>query len=304
MKIFTKTALLSAGLLIGFSSSSFSQTPLSGFMQGKKGGGVSFSFTGENYKKVLLFPDEIDETPIFRNVNTGSFNFYGTYGFSDKLDVVFNVPFIRNTGNATPAVISGPNSLNYSNSREGIQDLSAFLKYEFAKKGDVSLQGSIGVTTPLGDYRADEDLQSILAIGNRATTFNAIGITHYKNQNGLFATAQLGYSLRTTIVPDAVLSQVKVGYAASRFYVDGYIGNQTSTGGVDILRNGFTGVFPATKVNYTRVGGSIYAPFDPNLGLSIGGGAVVAGRNVGKAYYATFGVTYNFIYRPLSKLNK
>jgi hypothetical protein len=301
MKIFTKITILSTGLLLGATVSSFAQTPLGGFMQGKKGGGVSFSYTGESYKKVFLFPDEIDETPVFKDVTTSSFNVYGTYGLSDKLDVIFNVPFIRSTGSGTPAVL---NDLGFSNSRGGVQDLSAFLKYEFAKKGDISLQGSFGVTTPLGDYRADDGLQSIIAIGNRATTFNAIGLAHYKNANGLFITGQLGYSLRTTEVPDAVLSQIKVGYAASRFYVDGFIGNQTSTGGVDILRNGFTGSFPATKVNYTRAGGTIYAPIDPNIGLSLGGGGILDGRNVGKSYYTTVGVTYNFIYRPLSKLNK
>lgn len=301
MKIFTKSAVLSAGLILGVILNSSAQTPLSGFMQGKKGGGISASFTGENYKKVLLFPEEIDETPVFRNVSTSSFNIYGTYGLSDKLDVVFNVPFIKSTGNGIPAVL---NDLGFSNAREGVQDLSAFLKYEFTKVGDISLQGSFGVTTPLGDYRADEGLQSIIAIGNRATTYNAIGIAHYKNANGLFITGQLGYSLRSSVVPDAVLSQLKIGYAASRFYVDGYIGNQTSTDGVDILRDGFTGVFPATKVNYTRVGGTIYAPIDPNIGLSLGGGGIIDGRNVGKSYFATAGITYNFIYRPLTKNNK
>lgn len=298
MKIFTKSAILSAGVILGCTISSFAQTPLGGFMQGKKNGGVSFSFTGEHYKKVLLFPAEVDETPVFRNVSTTSFNVYGTYGLSNKLDVIFNVPFISSTGNGIPEVLS---DLGFANSREGVQDLSAFLKYEFAKVGDVSIQGSFGVTTPLGDYRADEGLQSIIAVGNRATTYNAIGLAHYKNANGIFVTGQVGYSLRSTVVPDAVLSQVKVGYAASRFYIDGYIGNQTSTSGVDILRNGFTGVFPATKVNYTRVGGSIYAPIDPNIGLSISGGGIIDGRNVGKSYYATVGATYNFTYRKLTK---
>ena len=298
MKIFTKTAILSTGLILGLTAGSFAQTPLSGFMQGKKGGGVSFSLTHENYKKVFLFPDEIDETPIFKSVSTNSFNVYGTYGLSDKLDVVFNVPFVQTVGNGNSDVLR---DLGYSNEKGGAQDLSAFLKYEFAKKGDLSLQGSFGVTTPMSDYKVDEGLQSIIAIGNRATTFNAIGLAHYKASNGLFATGQLGYSLRSTDVPDAVLSQVKVGYASNRFYIDGYVGNQTSTGGVDILRSGFTGFFPATKVNYTRVGGSIYAPVDPNIGIGIGGGAVVAGRNVGKSYYATVGVTYNFIYRSLTK---
>ena len=298
MKIFTKSAILGAGLILGFTVISFAQTPLSGFMQGKNGGGVSFSFTNEHYKKVFLFPDEIDETPIYKSVTTNSFNIYGTYGFSDKLDVIFNVPFVQTFGNANREVL---NDLGFASGKDGAQDLSAFLKYEFAKKGDISLQGSFGVTTPMSDYKVDQGLESIVAIGNRATTFNAIGLAHYKNSNGLFVSGQLGYSLRSTDVPDAVLSQVKVGYASNRFYIDGYVGNQTSTGGVDILRNGFTGNFPATKVNYTRVGGTIYAPVDPNIGLSIGGGGILDGRNVGKSYYATFGLTYNFIYRSLAK---
>lgn len=298
MKFFTKSAILGAGLILGFTVSSFAQTPLGGFMQGKKGGGISFSFTAEDYTKVYLFPEEIDETPIYKSVGTNSFNVYGTYGFTDKLDVIFNIPFVSTSGNGNPEVL---NDLGFANGKDGAQDLSAFVKYEFAKKGDLSLQGSFGLTTPISDYKVDEGLESIVAIGNRATTVNAIGLAHYKKSNGLFVTGQLGYSLRSTEVPDAVVSQLKAGFASSRFYIDGYIGNQTSLGGVDILRDGFTGIFPATKVNYTRVGGTIYAPVDPNIGLSVGGGGLIDGRNVGKSYYITAGFTYNFIYRSLSK---
>ncbi len=103
------------------------------------------------------------------------------------------------------------------------------------------------------------------------------------------------------MVPNAVLSKLKIGLATSRFYIAGQVGNQTSTRGVDILRPGFTNFFPATKVNYTKVGGTIYAPIDENIGLSFAGGAVVDGRNVGKAYYGSAGLTYNFIYRSLTK---
>lgn len=293
MKIFTKSAILSTGLILGLTACTFAQTPLSGFMQGKNGGGISFSMTHENYKHVYLYPDEIDATPIFNQVSTNSFNIYGTYGVSNKLDLIFNVPFIQTLGSGNSEVLK---DLGYTNSREGAQDLSAFAKYEFAKKGNLSIQGSLGFTTPLSDYKVNEGLQSIVAIGNRATTINAIGIGHYMAKSGLFATAQLGYSFRTTEVPNAVLSQLKVGFASKRFYIDGYIGNQTSTGGVDILRNGFTGFFPATKVNYTRVGGSLYTPLDGNFGIGAGAGAIVAGRNVGKSYYGTVSLTYNFKY--------
>lgn len=294
MKIFTKAAMISSGLIFGLAFGSFAQTPLSGFMQGKNGGNLSFSLSSENYKKVFLYPDEIDETPVFKSVTTSSFNVYGTYGLSDKLDFIINVPFVQTSGTGNQDVLNG---LGFSNQRSGAQDLSAFLKYEFAKKGDISIQGSFGLTTPLSNYKVNEGLQSIIAIGNQATTVNGILLGHYKAaQSPFFVTGQVGYSFRTTDVPDAILSQIKAGFAFNRFYIDGYVGNQTSTGGVDILRNGFTGFFPATKVNYTKVGGSIYTPIDGNFGIGGGGGAIVDGRNVGKSWFANFGVTYNFRY--------
>jgi len=296
MKIFTKSAIFSSALLLGSTFATFAQTPLDGFMQGKKGGNVTFSISHEHYKSVYLYPQEIDETPVFSAVTRNSFNVYGNYGLSDKLDVVFNLPFIQSSGEGDPLVLQ---RLGYTNEISKAQDLTAFLKYELLKKGNVSLQGGLGVTTPVSDYRVDQGLQSIIAIGNRATTYNAILIGHYKDARGFFITGQAGYSLRSTEVPDAVLSELKIGFAANRFYIAAQIGNQTSTGGVDILRPGFTGLFPATKVNYTKVGGTIYTPIDGNLGISFSGGGLVDGRNVGKSYYGSAGLTYNFKYRQL-----
>ena len=296
MKIFTKSAIFSSALLLGSAAASFAQTPLDGFMQGKNGGNITFSVNHEHYKSVYLYPNEINETPVFGAVTRNSLNVFGNYGITNKLDVVFNVPFIQSTGEGDPTVLQ---RLGYTNEFTGAQDLTAFLKYELLKKGKVSVQGGLGVTTPISKYRVDQGLQSIIAIGNRATTYNAILIGHYKDERGFFITGQAGYSLRTTEVPDAVLSELKIGFAANRFYIAAQIGNQTSTGGVDILRSGFTGSFPATKVNYTKVGGTIYTPIDGNLGLSFSGGGLVDGRNVGKNYYGSAGLTYNFKYRQL-----
>ncbi|HET8827946.1 MAG TPA: hypothetical protein VFM79_01330, partial [Pelobium sp.] len=158
-----------------------------------------------------------------------------------------------------------------------------------------------GFTTPLSNYSVEPTLQSIIAIGNQATTYNGFLLAHFKDERGFFITGQVGYSLRTKEVPNALLSELKIGLATSRFYISGQVGNQTSSGGVDILRPGFTNFFPATRVNYTKVGGNIYAPIDGNLGLSVGAGTIADGRNIAKSYYGSAGLTYNFIYKSLTK---
>ncbi|WP_304066363.1 hypothetical protein [Pedobacter glucosidilyticus] len=294
MKILDKSKILTLLAVLGISGSVCAQTPLSGFMQGKKGGNISFSLNHENYSEVYLIPEKIDGVPVFNSVSVNSFNIYGSYGFTDKLDLIVNLPFVRTVGSGNQEVL---NDLGFQNSREGAQDISAFLKYELAKKGNLSLQGSLGVTTPISDYNVNEGLQSIIAIGNRATTFNAVALAHYKLSSGFFVTGQAGYSLRSTEVPDAVLSQLKLGWAKKRFYADAYLANQTSTGGVDILRPGFNGFFPATQVNYTRIGANVYAPLDGNFGINAGGGTTIGGRNLGKADFFSFGFVYNFKYR-------
>ena len=60
MRIFTTQSILTTCLIIGTSISSFAQTPVSGFMQGKKGGGITFSGTHEHYKSAYLVPVNLE----------------------------------------------------------------------------------------------------------------------------------------------------------------------------------------------------------------------------------------------------
>ena len=287
--------LILAVTTLGCVNTAFSQSPISGFMQGKGKGNVSLSLSSEKYSKVYLVPQETDGVPIFNEVKLNSTNLYATYGLSDQLDVVVSLPYISAEGNASQEQL---NNLNYSNTRSGVQDVSFFLKYNpfFHNFGKSSLRliGALGLKTPVGNYKVDEGLQSIIAIGNRSTTVSALGLAMFKMDSGIFASGQIGGNIASNDVPNSYTSELKLGYAASKFYGDAFVANQTSTSGVDILGEGFQGFFPATKVNYTKIGLNLYTPLYKDFGLAGGASTLIAGRNIGKATGFYGAVVYKF----------
>ena len=290
-----KNKLLSVFVFAAVNVAVSAQSPVNGFMQGKGKGNVVVSYGMESYDEVYLVPKKVNGVPVFRDVNVTSASLFATYGITDQFDVVVSLPFITATGNASEAVLQ---NLNFENERSGIQDVSVFLKFNpfdiNIGSSNLKLIGAVGVKTPVGDYKVDEGLQSIIAIGNRSTTVNMIAIAMFKTKYGIFTSGQFGTGFATQGVPDSYMSELKLGYAAKRIYGDVFIANQTSATGVDILGNGFQGFFPATKVDFTRVGVNLYAPIYKAIGLAGGANSYIAGRNIGKATGFYAGVVYKF----------
>lgn len=295
--IMIKKNLLSVIAFTIVTASVTAQSPVNGFMQGKGKGNVVVSYGIEKYDKVFLVPQEVDGVPVFNEVEISSASLFATYGITDQLDVVVSLPYITAKGNASDAVLT---NLDYQNTRNGIQDASVFLKLSPSAfscnigSSKLSFIGALGIKTPVGDYRADEGLQSIIAIGNRGTSISTIAIAMFKTKMGLFATGQFGGVMGAKTVPDAYISEMKLGFAASKFYVDAFLANQTSTTGVDILGNGFTGFFPVTRVNYTKAGLNLYVPIIQSVGVAAGASSVIDGRNIGKATGFYGGLVYKF----------
>ncbi len=273
----------------------YAQTGVSGFMKPKGEKSISLSMTNESYDEVFLVPAEIDGVPVFNDVTTTSYNLYAEYGITDRFTISINLPYIRSEGNATEATLQ---ENGFSNERDGLQDISYNMKYLVKSiemsNSKIDLIANLGFETPLSSYDVDEGLQSIIAIGNQSTRLNGVGIAQFKMNNGIFATGQLGYSFRSDDVPNAILSQFKLGYAGSNFYGDVFLGAQKSTSGVDILGEGFQGFFPATRVSYTQIGANFYVPVYNGFGLSAGGASIIDGRNIGKANAFYGGLNYSF----------
>ncbi|MBX2892956.1 MAG: hypothetical protein KF734_18745 [Saprospiraceae bacterium] len=271
------------------------QSPVSGFMNGKGHGAIAVSYAAENYDNVFLVPNNAAGVPIFNEVKVNSISLYATYGLGDRFDVVLGLPYIKAKGNAPQAVLQ---ELGFENERSGIQDVALFFKYNpySAELGANRLDFILaaGLKTPLGNYKVDEGLQSIIAIGNRATSANGLAIAQFRTQSGFFLGAQAGYSLRSGRVPNALVGELKAGYGSRYFYVDAWYAGQVSDGGTNILGEGFDGFFPATDVTFTRAGLNLYVPIAGGLGVSVGASKYLTGRNIGEATGFSGAVVYSF----------
>ncbi len=255
---------------------------LSGFSQGKGKLAVAISTTREKYDE-FYFGDVKKPLSVTNldKIVTQSYNFYTAYGLTNKTDLILNIPYITTKGNQITD--------NKEVGEEHFQDATIGIQSKFYQKenttGAFSVTGGVSLSTPLSKYRTNV----IYAIGNRSTRITPSALLQYKFANGIFINGQGGYSLKTNKVPDAVVSAAKIGYAG-KVYVEAYISNQTSTGGIDIGGPGFTPErFPETKVNTTNIGASVYF-----AGVTLGVGKRLSGRNAGLPSYYTIGLAYTF----------
>ena len=282
-------------LLLGATTIGFSQSPVSGFMKQKGKGAVALSYSFEKYNEVYLVPTTVKGVPVFEEVQNTAINIYSNYGITDKLEVVLSAPYIKSEGKGNAAFLAAN---GFENTRQGLQDAILFLKYKTfscrTKEATFDFILSAGVQTPVGGYKADEGLQSIIAIGNKSTKVTGLAIAQIKLDKGYFLTGQAGFRVASNKVPSAFVSEVKVGYASSKIYTDVWVAFQKSSKGVDILQPGFAGFFPETQVDYARIGGNIYAPIYKGFGINVGLNAYVQGRNLGKSAGYSTGLVYNF----------
>ncbi|MCB2407739.1 hypothetical protein [Hymenobacter lucidus] len=281
--------LVSAALLLG--TQVRAQSLVSGFMVGKGHGSVSFTGTAERYKSVFLVPEKVDEVPVFQEIRVSSVSVYTTYGISDKIEAVVSLPYISSEGKG--------NGQGYTNSRSGLQDVSGLLKFKAFSTtigySVLDLLGVVGVSTPASNYQSNKGLEYIIAIGNGATKYNTLGIAHLKTPSGVFITGQAGYSLRTNRVPNAFIADAKVGYAGLKLYTEAWASfQQSSNKGTDILQPGFDLYFPATRVNFARIGASVFRPIAKGVGVVLGASQYVSGRNLGKSTALSAGISYNY----------
>lgn len=237
------------------------------------------------------------------NLGTVSNNMYavmGNYGVTDKLNLLFGVPYVQTKASA--GTLHG---------LKGLQDLSLWVKWNPIEtklgKGTFSLYGIGGVSFPTTNYVADF---LPLSIGLQSTNFSLRAMVDYQIGN-FFATASGTYVVRNNInidrtsyyttqihltnevaMPDASNFQLRTGYRSGRMIAEAIVNQWNTLGGFDITRNNMP--FPSNKMNATTVGVNIKYNIQAVDGLSlIGNGSItVAGRNMGQASTISGGVFY------------
>ena len=248
------------------------------------------------------------------NLNMGKvsaimYSIMGNYGITSKLNVLFDLPYIKTKASA--GQLKG---------MKGIQDLSFRIKYKaFSKKigqGRLSLFAIGGYSFPVSDYTADFQPMSIglesknlsfrgMADYQRGIWFGTASATYIRRSNieidrTAYYTTEMHYSNEVKM-PDAASYNVRAGYRDKGAYAELVLDGWKTLGGFDITRNNMP--FPSNEMNATRVGFNFKypMPFLPQLSVTGNVMTTVTGRNVGQATGFNAGIFYVF---DLSKKEK
>lgn len=224
----------------------------------------------------------------------------GNYGITDKLNVLFGLPYIKTKASA--GNLKG---------QKGLQDLSLWVKWVAKEKkiGKGNLKAILmgGYSAPVSNYYID---LMPLAIGMHSKTGNLRLMADYELGNW-FATISGTYMLRSNVnldrntyyttqmhytdevkMPDANYFNFRIGYRSSTWIVEAIADKFTTLGGFDMTKNNMP--FVSNKMDATKLGLHIKYDTDFVNGLSFVADAntTVAGRNIGQSSSFGGGVFY------------
>jgi hypothetical protein len=236
----------------------------------------------------------------------------GNYGITDKLNVLFGLPYIKTKASA--GQLAG---------QKGLQDLSLFVKWVAKEKmiGKGNLKAIVigGYATPVSDYTADllpvsiglkskTAMIRLMADYERGDWFATVSGTYNFRSNvtldrNTYYTTELHYTNEVRM-PDATYFNVRAGYRSSTWIIEAIADKWTTLGGFDITRNNVP--FISNRMNATKLG--IHIKYDTDFvnGLSFvaDGSTTIAGRNIGQTSSFGGGIFYILDFSKKEKKSK
>lgn len=278
----------------------YAQTEIDGIMMAKNNfcSGAIYEYSGwDKYWEGTFKRDNLN----FGTVSIQKIAINGNYGITDKLNVIFSIPYVIT--NASAGTLLG---------QRGFQDLSLTVKslvYEMEiKENSLSFYVLGGFSFPITNYVAD---YLPLSIGLRSKTGSLRLMSDYQYDN-LFATVSSAYVKRSNIkidrnvyftdemyysnevdMPDGISFNARFGYRTSRLIAEAVFDNWTTQkGGFDISMNNMP--FPSNTMNMTKIGfnGKYNLKKISGLAIILGANHVILGRNVGQSNAVYGGLLY------------
>jgi hypothetical protein len=237
-------------------------------------------------------------------VTTRSVTWMGTYGVTDRLNVMAALPYVST--NASQGVLHG---------MSGVQDVSVGAKYKLLERplatGSLRVFAAASAGTPSHDYTPDFQP---LSIGLASSRTSARGVVAFQSNAGLFFEGTTAYTWRGKVTLDrpfyftngeAILSDevampnvfdytLRAGYAGNRLRVPISYTQQYTRGGDDIRRQ--DAPFVSNRMNFSRLEATVHytLPVPQNLAVRVSAAHVTSGRNVGQSTTFSGGLLYTF----------
>jgi hypothetical protein len=298
-------------LFLLFSYSAFGQTLTDGLMMSKKDLCTGFMYTHDQWTN--YWEGELKrENENIGTLTTQSLMWVGTYGITDKLNIIAMVPYVKTEADQ--------GTLHFM---EDIQDLTFGVKYNFFKKefekSTLKAFGVLGFSTPLSDYTPDFYPLSLGAgttnIFYRLTANYRLAKSFYVNASGAYTwrsntsldrpayyTDDQLYFTDEVQMPNVFDFVASFGYINKGLQVELSYMQQNTLGGSDIRRQDMP--FVSNRMNFSKAGALVmyYLPKPKNFAVRGSVNITIAGRNVGESTTLMGGLLYTFHFSKFPKI--
>lgn len=296
--------LLPAALLALGATPLPAQTIDDGLMMPRKQLCTGFVYMHDSWDRYWEGPLERDNGNI-GTLTTQSVSWMGTYGVTDRLNVIAMVPWVWTEASA--GTLSG---------MAGVQDLTAAVKWHALDTALTSL-GTLQVflvasgSIPLSDYTPDFLPMSIGLGSQRASGRLSL---NFQSKQGWFVEGTGAYTWRDTVgldrpayftddrlvlsdqvaMPDVIDYTVRAGYWKHGLYAPVSFTQVITLGGSDIRRQDMP--FVSNRMDSSRLDAlaMYYLKKPRNVVVRLGASYALSGRNVGQSTTLLAGLLYTF----------
>jgi len=238
-------------------------------------------------------------------ITTRNIQYIGNYGVTDRLDVLFSVPYVYTS--ASKGVLHG---------QSGYQDFTLAAKAKLLSVpvrhfGAARVFGVVNGALPMSGYTPDD---MPMSIGTNSKRISGRGTLNYLGKNGLYINGSAAYTWRSNVVlarpsyytnghlyfsnevamPNQFDYTASAGYRKNDTTLTGSFTQQQTRGGGDIRPQ--DAPFVSNRVNFSKVGATLTVPLPRvhDLQYWFIYGHIFDGRNVGQANTFTSGLLYTF----------